>query len=591
MTSIRSHTLIILVFLITLGSVIRSMDLLLNVSLEKQVSPLGFLFSQAMATEREIEEKQYTCPMHPHYISSELGTCPICGMDLVEIKNADAKLEMGIGENKRTAITIPAEMVQSMGVRTGIAERTRLSRSVRAFGSIVENTRLKASISSRVKGWIIDLKKNSVGDRVSVGDLFYTLYSPDLISAQQDFLNALRSGASSRKIAARRRLELLGVSKNVIRKIMQQDKVIENIPFFATASGTIVDLGISKGTYVTPMTSIASLQSFETVWVETSVAEKDIGKFKKGNYATISAPALNEWVGQGIITYIYPTVDKNTRTGRIRIELGNEKNLLKPGAFVNVVFDVEQSSVLAVPSEAILRSSKGAHVVAVLGQGRFAPLSVKTGFSSEGYTQIKSGLVEGQEVVVSGQFLIDSESALQESFAKLKKSRLPLSQLDIPEGDLLMIDHFIEAGLYIHEALIDGYDVTPANLQAGIDSAIYIAKKYDGTKLKDLAEKVKVNIETLRISRNETELFKSLNDLISTLERWIIFERAARYQERDLSLFKDQNSGFIWVQIGKEASNPYGTGEIKSISYKQSSVFKRMNIDQKAREVVPHVSN
>ena len=154
-----------------------------------------------------------------------------------------------------------------------------------------------------------------------------------------------------------------------------------------------------------------------------------------------------------------------------------------------------------------------------------------------------------------------------------------------------MIDHFIEAGLYIHEALIDGYDVTPANLQAGIDSAIYIAKKYDGTKLKDLAEKVKVNIETLRISRNETELFKSLNDLISTLERWIIFERAARYQERDLSLFKDQNSGFIWVQIGKEASNPYGTGEIKSISYKQSSVFKRMNIDQKAREVVPHVSN
>ena len=180
---------------------------------------------------------------------------------------------------------------------------------------------------------------------------------------------------------------------------------------------------------------------------------------------------------------------------------------------------------------------------------------------------------------------------MQESFAKLKKSRLPLSQLDIPEGDLLMIDHFIEAGLYVHEALIDGYDVTPANLQAGIDAAIYIAKKYDGTKLKDLAEKVKVNIETLQISRNETELFKSLNDLISTLERWIIFERAARYQERYLSLFKDQNSGFIWVQIGREASNPYGIGEIKSISYKQSSVSKRMNIDQKAREIVPHVSN
>jgi|MDSZ01.1.fsa_nt_gb Cu(I)/Ag(I) efflux system membrane fusion protein len=549
------------------------------------------LLSDVMAAAPSGAGTQYTCPMHPHYISNEAGSCPICGMDLVAMKNIDIGSEIEKNGPQRTPVTVPAEMIQSMGVRTGIAELTQLSRSIRVYGTVSENTRLKASISSRVKGWVIELKKNAIGDQVNAGDLLYTLYSPDLISAQRDFLNSQKGGSVSRTKAAKRRLKLMGVADDIINKIQTDNIVIENMPFFATASGTIVDLGIDEGKYITPETLVASLQSYETVWVKASVAEKDIGRLRKGHSVSLTAPSLRGWSGKGKIDYIYPTVDRNTRTGLVRIAINNDNNLLKPGAYVNVSIDFDKSSVLAVPSQAILRSSKGAHVIAVLGQGRFVPINVETGIVSRDYTQIQSGIEEGQEVVISGQFLIDSESALRESFSKLSKSRMPLSQLALPESDLQIIDHFVDSGLYIHEAIVDGYDVTAESLQVSIQAAIYISKKYEGTKLQSLAKKVKYDLEEVVASRNSTELFVSLNSLIRTLQNWILVERANRYQRKDLFLFEDKHSQFIWAQIGKETNNPYGGGEATIIPYKKVIEGKKQNTVSLKKRTLSNGSN
>ncbi len=365
----------------------------------------------------------YTCPMHPHIHSEHEGVCPICGMNLVPIETGDGNdAHDHDGGREAGTISIAPEIVQKIGVRTERATVAEFGRRVRAFGRVAPSTRLETVVASRVEGWLEDLAVTAEGDTVDAGARLYRVYSPDLIAAQQDFLAALRSGSDARTQSAARRLRSLGMQTGVIETLRKSRRLIENVPVYAEAGGTVSMLAARNGAYVKPGDTVLRLQDYAQVWVLASVAEQDLAGIGDETPVELDFPAAPGAQRHGNVDYVFPTVDPKTRTGQVRIVVDNETGTIKPGAYVDVTFSVGAARRLAVPTEAILRDSRGAHVVLALGNGRYRSRIVTTGVAAGGLTQIVAGLDAGDEVVVSAQFLIDSETNLREGFRKMDPS-------------------------------------------------------------------------------------------------------------------------------------------------------------------------
>lgn len=355
--------------------------------------------------------QRYTCPMHPHYVADHAGNCPVCGMSLVPIERQPT--------TGGASIQVDSQMLQTMGVRTAAASLRAFGREVRAFGRIVPSSRLETVVASRVEGWVEALSVTAEGDSVAAGGLLYRVYSPELIAAQRDYLAALNAGSENRAASALRRLRSLGMQNSTIAGLRQSRDLIENVPVVAEAPGIVSMLAVREGAYVKPGDNLLRLQSYSRVWVMASVAEQQLAAIAPGDEATLAFPAIPGAPASGAVDFIYPTVDATTRTGQVRIVVDNPDGKLKPGAYVDVLFSLDLRERLAVPGEAILRDSRGAHVVLALGGGRFAPRAVVTGISASGRTEILQGLEAGDVVVVSAQFLLDSETNLREGLQKL----------------------------------------------------------------------------------------------------------------------------------------------------------------------------
>lgn len=335
------------------------------------------------------------------------------GMDYIPVYDSDVAAEPAEG------VAVSPNVMQTIGVRTSPVRRENFGRLVRAFGAVEENTRLQSVVSARVDGWIEGLAITAVGDAVEKGDLLFRLYSPDLIAAQQDFLVAAKSGSGPRAASAARRLKSLGLQDETIAALKARASIEERAPVYADRNGVVSALDVREGAFVQPGGRIAAIQDYSEVWVIASLAEQDLAAIRPGLPVRVDFPNIPGAEREGTVDYIYPTVDSKTRTGAVRIVLDNEDDVLRPGAYADVSIMIDAGERLAVPSEAVLRDSRGAHVVLALGEGRFAPADVEIGIAAMGVTEIVSGLEAGDDVVVSGQFLIDSESSLRESFRKM----------------------------------------------------------------------------------------------------------------------------------------------------------------------------
>lgn len=417
------------------------------------------LFSLTM-TQAFAEGTVYACPMHPHIVSETEGTCPICGMNLVMLEQYDETSNSTTGEKKilywvapmdpnyrmekpgkspmgmdlvpvyedsmddgegRVAVHISPETIQNMGVRTEQAVMINFGNEIRSYGLVTANRRLQKDISGRVDGWVEDVQITAVGDEVKKNSQLFTIYSPELVSAQQDYISALSSGGRGRINAAAKRLQSLGVQKRVLDNLKKSRKKSQNIPFYAETNGVISKLNIKKGTFVKSGMQIAEIQDYSSVWIEVSAAEKDLQFLHIAGSATVIFPNLGGLKRAGNIDYIYPTIDSSSRTGKVRLVLDNSKGELKAGAYADIEFETNIEKRLAIPSEAILKSSDGDFVVLSKGQGRFQPVKINAGISNKNFTEVLAGINEGDDIVVSSQFLIDSESSLRESFRKMKK--------------------------------------------------------------------------------------------------------------------------------------------------------------------------
>jgi membrane fusion protein, copper/silver efflux system len=515
--------------------------------------------------------QKYTCPMHPHYIANEMGNCPICGMDLVPLSTGEEDGSANSADNgQRQSITVAAETIQSMGVRTAKVELTSFGRQIRAYGIVKENERLQHVVSNRLDGWIEELKVRAVGDRVTKGMLLYKVYSPELFVSQRDYLSTIKgkSRDAARTRSTSQRLRSYGVQPKALRELARRGKVMMEMPFYAQSDGVISELNISTGSFVKRGAMIAKIQDYSKVWLMVSIAEQDLGFLTTKSQAEVTFPTLKDRKATAAIDYIYPTVDAASRTGQVRLVIDNKDGLLRPGTYADVVFNVDVRQKLAVPTESLLHSEAGRYVIVAMGEGRFQPRSVKTGITAGGRTEIVEGLTESDEIVVSGQFLLDSESALRESFRKLERLQTPLPLLTLNNSQMAMVDHLVDAALYLHETQIDGYDVDAKFLQPAHEIRNLLWTKFQHTQLAPVLESAEQAIGKAQKARTNSGVHGALHDLVVSLKPWMLEGKADYYKAKGLNLFEEQDAkGRMWIQLGVKPLNPYGNKKAKLIPW------------------------
>lgn len=364
-------------------------------------------------------DPKYVCPMHPQIIRDEEGTCPICGMDLVP-----KMLDPNVGKSPK--VEISHAVVQSMGVRTTQVKRDSLWKYIQTIGRVeYDETRLQ-HVHPRAEGWMEKLNFRAEGEPVKKHQILGYLYSPDILAAQVDFLIALNNPGrktSQRHIEkARNRLRLLGVTEGTISRIQQRKKTQNTIPIISPGDGIVTQMAAREGMYVMPNTEIFTLADLSKIWVMIDIFEHQIDWLTTGLNAEISVPAYPGRTWEGKVDYIYPELDAKSRTLKVRLAFDNPDGLLKANMFAEaVIYGGPKHDVLVVPAEAVIQTGERSSVVTALGEGLFQPVDVVTGMQHNGRVEILNGLKEGDEIVISGQFLIDSESNLQASFLRMQE--------------------------------------------------------------------------------------------------------------------------------------------------------------------------
>ncbi|MEZ5318166.1 MAG: efflux RND transporter periplasmic adaptor subunit [Vicinamibacterales bacterium] len=361
------------------------------------------------------EVAYYTCSMHPSVQSATEGTCPICGMDLVPVTRQEAAT---------ATIRIDASRRQEIGVRTERVTRQALSTQVRAVGKVVfDETRL-SDVTLRIGGWIGRLDVNEPGQHVRQGQTLFTLYSPNLYAAQQEFLTAVSSQRTAAATAApqradylveaaRTRLRLWDLSQAQVDQVAETGKPIEYLPILAPASGYVVEKNVVAGSSVRPGDRLFRIAGIDQVWVEAEVYESDLPVVAVGQTATVTLPYAPGQTYTGRVSFIYPYLEGATRTARVRIALANPKLAIKPDMYAEVTIQRNLGERLTVPEQAVLYAGQRSFVFLDLGEGRLRPNEVKTGLVTGDRIEILSGLAPGDVIVTSGNFLVAAEARLK----------------------------------------------------------------------------------------------------------------------------------------------------------------------------------
>jgi Cu(I)/Ag(I) efflux system membrane fusion protein/cobalt-zinc-cadmium efflux system membrane fusion protein len=426
----------------------------------------------AHAEEEHAEGLKFTCGMHPMIIVDEPGMCPICGMDLTPMKQETAgggaeaggerkvkywqapmdptyisdspgKSPMGMDlipvyEDQATGgslISIDPTTVQNMGVRTAAVTRGDLKRSIRTVGLVDYKEPRQYVVNTKIAGWVEKLYVAETGQQVKKGQKLLEIYSPELVTAQQELLlardnyQALRDSSfpqiaeSAERLlnSSRKRLQLWDVSDRQIEELEQTGEVRKNVTLYAPYDGIVTMKMVNEGLYVQPGMTLLNLADLSRVWVMADIYEYQLPWVKVGQPVRVELPYVKGRTLAAHVSYIYPFLDPQTRTLKARIEFDNVDFELRPDMFVTVYLTGEQQTdVLIIPKEAVLYSGEQQTVFVAQPGGRFEPRLVKTGLQDDkGHVEVVQGLFEGEQVVTSAQFMLDSESKLREAIQKM----------------------------------------------------------------------------------------------------------------------------------------------------------------------------
>ena len=465
--------------------------------------PVYFLFITGGSSEVLLEEKQlYTCGMHPEIISDEPGLCPICEMILTPIKSSNQKLS---GESKiiywrapmdpneiydapgkskigmnlipvyedeisgSGIVTIDPEVQQNMNIKTAKIEVKQLSSKLVTNGVLQTNETSEYIVTTRINGWVERLFVNYTGQQVSKGSKLMDIYSPELVSAQQELLTALsyqntvnesslgpiRESGNELVKNAMRKLELLNVAEAEIKRLVETKEVKTYVTLYAPKSGTVLEKNIVEGQKVMggmPLLKIANLSS---LWLMADIYEYELAKVKVGSKASITFNFLPGKIYEGKVSFIYPTLDPKARTVKIRIELNNHGEL-KPSMFANLIIEGEDlGKKPVIPENAIIRTGLKDVVILSIGNGKFKPQQVQLSGYADGYYQVLSGASEGNTIVTSAQFLIDSESNLKAAISQFQSGTQDVKSERKDKKREMKEDNNDHSSSIVYEGVID----------------------------------------------------------------------------------------------------------------------------------------
>jgi RND family efflux transporter MFP subunit len=388
--------------------------------------------------EKPAKGPTWVCPMHPEVTSHEPGTCPKCGMDLVLDSGAaetttpsDARpAETPAGTPAgppRAGLTIDLRRQQLLGVRTAAAVLEPISHTIRTVGAVRSDETRQADVNLKVEAYVKDLFVDFTGQYVRAGQPLFTVYSPDLLATQNEYLLALRTrdqfassqvadthATAERLVAsARQRLLLWDLTSADLESIERTRQALATVEFRSPVSGHVLEKSVVKGQRVMPGETLYRLADLSVVWVEADVFEREMAWVRVGQVATVQ---LDAWPGEtftGRVTYINPIVDPPTRSVKVRLELPNRSGRLKPGMFANVELSSSLGRGVVVPTDAVVDNGRTAFVFMALGDGYFEPREVRLGLRLDGKIQVLSGLKAGEVIASAATFFIDSESQLR----------------------------------------------------------------------------------------------------------------------------------------------------------------------------------
>ena len=362
----------------------------------------------------------YQESMHPHIVQDEPGVCPVCGMEMVPVP---------VSGGTPGTVEIDPVTLQNMGVRTALVAEGQIERTLRTTGTFEARDAGRETVTLRVGGFVERLYVDTEGQRVRQGQPLLEIYSPELVSTQQELLLAVRNrellgggeGADRLVEAARTRLRLFGLGPQQIAAVERSGTIQETVTLFAPASGTVQNKRIFEGMQATPGMPLMDIVNLGALYLQVAVPEQDLGWVARGTRAVVAVTSLPGDELRGRVDYVYDTIDPATRTGTARVTLANPGGRLRPGMYATAtLFGAASARGPVVPSEAVVRDGETTAVILALGEGRFRPQPVTIGEEGDGVVRILSGVAVGDRVVTSAQFLIDSEARLAASLGAMQ---------------------------------------------------------------------------------------------------------------------------------------------------------------------------
>ena len=424
----------------------------------------------------------WAAPMDPNYRRDRPGKSPM-GMELIPVYGDRDGFDTGPG-----TISISPDVVNNLGVRTARAQMETLHTTITTVGYVQYDEDRLLHIHPRVEGWVEELYIKATGDPVQKGQALYALYSPQLVNAQEELLLAINRKNLILVQAAKDRLRALQIGDAFIEQLTRNARIQQTVTFYAPQSGVVDNLNIRQGFFVEPGTTMMSIGALDEVWVEAEIFERQASFVDVGLPVTMRLDYLpgRRWTGE--VDYVYPALDPKTRTVRVRLRFANEGNALKPNMFTHVEIHAQSDrKTLVIPREAVIRTGNQDRVVLALGGGRFKSIEIELGRIDRKFAEVRSGLAEGEEIVVSAQFLLDSESSKTSDFTRMRHAEDAPSSVWV---EAKVIDVMEETGMVklSHQA-IDAWNMRARVMAFPVDESVRLGEFISGATIHVKVEK------------------------------------------------------------------------------------------------------